>query len=71
MYVVMCMMSKVNLKKENISTDLVIWIINKQCLEIPLTGYVLYIFFNHDLSYRLLNLLYLCVVLTCRQEGFH
>ena len=38
MYVVMCMLSKVNLKKENISADLVIWIINKQCLEIPLTG---------------------------------
>ena len=34
----------VNLKKENISADLVIWIINKQCLEIPLTGYVLYFF---------------------------
>ena len=52
---VMCMLSKVNLKKENISADLVIWIINKQCLEIPLTGYVLLFFFNHDLSYRLLN----------------
>ena len=51
MYVVMCMLSKVILKKENILADLVIWIINKQCLEIPLTGYVLYIFFNHDLSY--------------------
>ena len=36
MSVVMCMLSKVNLKKENISADLVIWIINKQCLEIPL-----------------------------------
>ena len=34
----------VNLKKENISADLVIWIINKQCLEISLTGYVLYFF---------------------------
>ena len=44
MYVVMCMLSKINLKKENISADLVIWIINKQCLEIPLTGYVLYFF---------------------------
>ena len=44
MYVVMCMLSKVNLKKENISADLVIWIINKQCLEIPLTGYVLHFF---------------------------
>ena len=43
-YVVMCILSKVNLKKENISADLVIWIINKQCLEIPLTGYVLYFF---------------------------
>ena len=71
MYVVMCLLSKVNLKKENISADLVIWIINKQCLEIPLTGYVLYFFFNHDLSYRLLNALYLCVVLTCRQQGCH
>ena len=27
-YVVMCILSKVNLKKENISADLVIWIIN-------------------------------------------
>ena len=36
--------STVNLKKENISADLVIWIINKQCLEISLTGYVLYFF---------------------------
>ena len=43
----MCMLSKVNLKKENISADLVIWIINKQCLEIPLTGYVILTFFNH------------------------
>ena len=42
MYVVLCMLSKVILKKENISVDLVIWIINKQCLEIFLTGYVLY-----------------------------
>ena len=40
----MCMLSKVNLKKDNISAVLVIWIINKQCLEIPLTGYVLYVF---------------------------
>ena len=41
----MCMLSKVNLKKENIFlADLVIWIINTQCLEIPLTGYVLYFF---------------------------
>ena len=44
MYVVMCMLSKVNLKKKNISADIVIWIINKQYLEIPLTGYVLYLF---------------------------
>ena len=29
------MLSKINLK----SADLVIWIINKHCLEIPLTGY--------------------------------
>ena len=70
MYVVMCMLSKVNLKKENISADLVIWIINKQCREIPLTGQVLY-FFNHDLSYRLLNALYVCVVSTYRQQGCH
>ena len=34
-YVVMCMLNKINLK----SADLVIWIINKHCLEIPLTGY--------------------------------
>ena len=34
-------------------TDLVIWIINKHCLEIPLTGYVLY-FFPIMTSYRLL-----------------
>ena len=54
----------VNLKKENISADLFIWIINKQRLEIPLTAYVF--FFNHDLSYSLLNALYLCVVLTYR-----
>ena len=40
----MCMLSKVNLKKKNISADIVIWIINKQYLEIPLTGYVLYLF---------------------------
>ena len=59
----------VNLKKENISADLFIWIINKQRLEIPLTGYVF--FFNHDLSNSLLNALYLCVVLTCRQQGCH
>ena len=66
----MCMLSKVDLKKENILADLVIWIINKQCLEILLTG-MFYIFFNHDLSYRLLNALYLCVVLKCRQQGRH
>ena len=35
----MCMLSKVNLKKKNISADFVIWIINKQCLEISLTGF--------------------------------
>ena len=29
---------KINYQKENISADLVIWIINNQCLEIPLTG---------------------------------
>ena len=29
MYVVMCMLIKMNLKKENIAADLVIWIINK------------------------------------------
>ena len=29
MYVVMCMLSKINYKKENISADLVIWIKNK------------------------------------------
>ena len=40
----MCMLSKVNYKKQNTSADLVIWTINKQCLEIPLTGYVLYFF---------------------------
>ena len=40
----MCMLSKVDLKKENILADLVIWIINKQSLEILLTGYVLYFF---------------------------
>ena len=34
-------------------TDLVIWIINKHCLEIPFTGYVLY-FFPIMTSYRLL-----------------
>ena len=34
-------------------THLVIWIINKHCLEIPLTGYVLY-FFPIMTSYRLL-----------------
>ena len=44
MYVMMCMLSKVNLKRENIAADLVIWIIKEQCLEIPLTGYVLYVF---------------------------
>ena len=33
---------KANLKKENISADLVIWIINKQRVEIPLTGYVFF-----------------------------
>ena len=64
----MCMLSKVNLKKENISADFVIWIINKQCLEISLTGF--FFVFNHDLSYRLLAL-YLCVVLTRRQQGCH
>ena len=58
-------MYSVNLKKENISADLFIWIINKQRLEIPLTAYVFF-FFNHDLSYSLLNALYLCVVLTYR-----
>ena len=38
------------LKKENISAALVIWIINKQCLEIPPTGYCVcfILFFNHD-----------------------
>ena len=40
----MCMLNKINLKKENISADLVIWIGNKQCLEISLTWYVLYFF---------------------------
>ena len=61
MYVVMRMLSKINLKKENISADLVIWIINKHCLEIPLTARecFIYIFFDRLLSYRLLNLLYL------------
>ena len=54
------MLSKINLKKENISADLVIWIINKHCLEIPLTARVcLIFFFDHHLSYRLLNVLYL------------
>ena len=62
----------VNLKKENISADLDIWIINKQCPEIPLTWCVLhFFFFNHVLSYSLLNALYLCVVLTCRLQGCH
>ena len=42
----MCILSKVNLKKENISADLVIWIINRQCVEIPLKDYALYIFFS-------------------------
>ena len=49
MYVVMCMLSKINLK----SAELVIWIITKHCLEIPLTRYVLY-FFPIKTSYRLL-----------------
>ena len=35
-------MYSVNLKKENISADLFIWIINKQRLEIPLTAYVFF-----------------------------
>ena len=38
-YVVMCMLSKINLK----SADLVFFYY-KHCLEIPLTGYVLYFF---------------------------
>ena len=47
-YVVMCMLSKINLK----SADLVFFYY-KHCLEIPLTGYVLY-FFPIMTSYRLL-----------------
>ena len=47
-YVVMCMLSKINLK----SADLVFFYY-KHCLEIPLTGYVLY-FFPVMTGYRLL-----------------
>ena len=65
MYVVMCLLSKVNLKKENISADLVIWIINKQCLEIPLTAWICFIFFfNHDLSYTVGYLMHYIYVLS-------
>ena len=61
----MCMLSKVNLKKENISADLVIWIINKQCLEIPLTAWICFIFFfNHDLSYTVGYLMHYIYVLS-------
>ena len=47
MYVVMCMLSKIYYRKENISADLVIWIKTNTTLEIPSTAYV-FIFFNHD-----------------------
>ena len=46
--VVMCMLSKINYKKENIQHNVVIWIENKHYLEIPPTGYVFIFLFNHD-----------------------
>ena len=51
---VMCMLSKINLKKENISADLVIWIINIQTISRDVSNRVCFIFyFKHDLSYRM------------------
>ena len=71
MYVVMCMLSEFE-KGEYFS-----WSCHldyKQTMSRDSTNMVcftFFFFFNHVLSYSLLNALYLCVVLTCRLQGCH